>query len=194
MSIETLTERLRQARQTRLCQQSAETRTNEISNSKHLREKCESGESETGYASLCESDASLKNQTRITKQAPMQDLQRKCESGESPLYLRVAQARAGEHTVGPNRSPDSRDSHVASRRPLPTAVTILKHCRCADCRKFTHQTSTCSEGIGGTWRVWPTGKQVSQPADRWHYCMFYQGPQISRDVWVWPKMLGGSHV
>jgi hypothetical protein len=29
------------------------------------------------------------------------------------------------------------------------------------------------------------------PADAWHYCALYRGPQISRDVWVWPK---GDHV
>ncbi len=186
MSIETLKARLQHAHGSAVRQQSGETRMNGLSSSKHLREKCESGESETGDASLCESDASLRNQTRLYTMMQNQHLQQKCESGESPLYLRVAHARAGEHTAGPNRSPDSPDSHVAARRPLPPAVTILKHCRCVDCRKFSRQDSTCAEGIGGTWHLWATGQQV-EPADQWHYCAFYQGPQVSKDVWVWPR-------
>ena len=25
------------------------------------------------------------------------------------------------------------------------------------------------------------------PADEWHYCAMYHGPQISKEVWVWRR-------
>ncbi len=70
------------------------------------------------------------------------------------------------------------------------AVTLLRHCRCLDCRKFSKVGGDyfCSEYIGGTSVVWVTGQRVCDPPpDAWHYCACYDGPQISRDVWVWPR-------
>ena len=25
------------------------------------------------------------------------------------------------------------------------------------------------------------------PASEWHYCAMYHGPQVSKEVWVWPR-------
>ncbi len=77
--------------------------------------------------------------------------------------------------------------------PPPGSVTVLKHCRCQDCRNFHCVAGEycCRDGIGGTKVVWATGERICDPPpETWHYCAGYHGPQISRDVWVWPK---GSH-
>ncbi len=60
-----------------------------------------------------------------------------------------------------------------------------------DCRKF-HADGCgnfhCESYIGGTKVTWATGKsQCDPPPDAWHYCSDYHGPQISKDVWVWPR-------
>jgi len=96
-----------------------------------------------------------------------------------------ARTRAGEQRVdtGPLQTP----------QPLraPGAVTLLKHCRCMDCRRF-HQDASgeffCESYIGGTRVEWATGKRYCDPPpDAWHYCADYHGPQISKDVWAWPR-------
>ena len=66
-----------------------------------------------------------------------------------------------------------------SRQPIPTPrpATILKYCRCVDCRHWVEtyiKTYRCRELI-------PT----CGPADQWHWCTCYSGPQISKDVYVW---------
>jgi hypothetical protein len=74
--------------------------------------------------------------------------------------------------------------------PPPTDVVVLKHCRCMDCRNFSKVGGDyfCSEYIGGTSVVWATGKrQCDPPPEAWHYCACYHGPQISKDVWMWPR-------
>lgn len=75
--------------------------------------------------------------------------------------------------------------------PPPADVTILRHCRCIDCRKFSREPNGdyfCREYIGGTSVVWATGKkQCDPPPDAWHYCACYHGPQVSTDVWLWPR-------
>ena len=80
---------------------------------------------------------------------------------------------------------------VTGNRPVPsTNVTVLKHCRCIDCRNFSRLAGEyhCTEYIGGTKVVWATGRRYCDPPpDEWHYCAFYNGPQVSKDVWVWPK-------
>ena len=76
------------------------------------------------------------------------------------------------------------------RAPLPGSVTILKHCRCEDCRNFFDVAGEyfCSEHVGGTKVRWSDGhRECDPPPDAWHYCAYYHGPQVSRDVWVWPK-------
>ena len=85
---------------------------------------------------------------------------------------------------------------VTGNRPAPTTnVTILKHCRCADCRLFRRVGNDfiCDAGIGGTAVVWATGRRFCEPApDAWQYCAGYDGPQIGDDVWVWPKATESS--
>ena len=42
--------------------------------------------------------------------------------------------------------------------------------------------------LGGTAVVWATGRRFFEPSpDDWRYCPGYDGPQISKDVWVWPR-------
>ena len=72
----------------------------------------------------------------------------------------------------------------------PRNVTLLRHCRCQDCLKFSHAGSTyfCRDYIGGTAIVWATGERFCDPPpDAWHYCAGYNGPQVSKDVWVWTR-------
>lgn len=73
--------------------------------------------------------------------------------------------------------------------PSPRSVTILRHCRCIDCGKFSRDEAGecfCSEYIGGTKVTWMTGERTCDPPpEAWHYCSCYDGPQISKDVWVW---------
>ena len=76
-----------------------------------------------------------------------------------------------------------------SAPPSPDVV-VLKHCRCMDCRKFSQAGSDyfCDEHMGGTAIVWSTGKRTCDPPpDVWQYCACYDGPQISKDVWVWRR-------
>lgn len=77
--------------------------------------------------------------------------------------------------------------------PTPGMATILRHCRCMDCRHFGRcgDEYTCSHDIGGTKVVWATGQHVCDPPPQaWHYCSHYHGPQISTDVWVWRRGQG----
>lgn len=79
--------------------------------------------------------------------------------------------------------------------PPSKMVTILRHCRCADCLNFSsiNDEYFCSFYIGGTAVVWATGEHYCVPLpNAWHYCARYRGPQVSKDVWVWPK--GGAGV
>ena len=70
-------------------------------------------------------------------------------------------------------------------------VVLLKHCRCNDCRRFymnRYGEPTCEAGIGGTCTTWGTGRRFCDPPPEvWHYCSAYDGPQISTDVWPWPR-------
>ena len=73
--------------------------------------------------------------------------------------------------------------------PPAARVTILRHCRCVDCRKLFRDTRGecfCRDFRGGTATVWATGRRYCDPPPEvWHYCAGYDGPQISKDVWVW---------
>jgi hypothetical protein len=80
---------------------------------------------------------------------------------------------------------------TGNRSAPPTGVTILKHCRCIDCLNFSKVAGEyfCTEHIGGTKVSWATSNhECDPPPHTWHYCSHYTGPQISRDVWVWPKV------
>jgi len=71
----------------------------------------------------------------------------------------------------------------------PAPATILKHCRCRDCRKWIGKPySECRHGIIRNGVKEPP----EYPAEAWHYCALYRGPQISKDVWVWPKRTGAT--
>ena len=92
--------------------------------------------------------------------------------------LTHAQARAGEEKSG--REP------LQPVQPLraPGQATILRHCRCIDCRHWIRPPySECVHGL-----IRNGVKPVPEyPADAWHYCALYHGPQLSKDVIVWPK-------
>ena len=104
----------------------------------------------------------------------------------------VALQRIGVYHLTRARKAQTRETcsatanDVAPFRPLPPlAVTVLKHCRCVDCRHWLREPySMCKHGI-----ICNGVKETPQfPPDAWHYCVLYYGPQISRDVWVWPKV------
>jgi hypothetical protein len=92
--------------------------------------------------------------------------------------------------TGQKQTPRLADSRPESAHAPAEADVILKHCRCMDCRNFSQvgQDYFCSEYIGGTSVVWATGKrECDPPQDAWHYCSHYDGPQSSKDVWLWPR-------
>lgn len=95
---------------------------------------------------------------------------------------------ANQGKASPATPIDQRSQGAAKTSDTPTG-TVLRHCRCKDCLNFSRIAGTyyCSAGIGGTSVVWGTGERVCEPApDAWHYCARYRGPQISKDIWVWP--------
>ena len=68
--------------------------------------------------------------------------------------------------------------------PPPARVTILRHCRCIDCEQWIkHPYNACEHGLISN----GVKDKPEYPADAWHYCALYDGPQISKDVFVWPK-------
>jgi len=100
-----------------------------------------------------------------------------------------AHARDSVNTPKPGNPPVRGKSGNAPPAP-ELHVTILKHCRCMDCRKFRTRAGEyfCRDHIGGTIVVWATGERICDPTpSAWHYCAGYDGPQISKDVWVWPR-------
>jgi len=93
----------------------------------------------------------------------------------------------------PARRPAGADGESMPATPAP--ATILRHCRCSDCLRFSCVAGEyfCSEYIGGTAVVWATGERFCDPPpDAWHYCACYHGPQVSKDVFVWPKATAGA--
>jgi hypothetical protein len=59
-----------------------------------------------------------------------------------------------------------------------------------DCRNFSQINGECfcSEFIGGTKVTWATGKwECNPPPEAWHYCSHYEGPQISKAIWLWRR-------
>ena len=83
--------------------------------------------------------------------------------------------------VGANpRNPVMRGNAVMP----PCHVTILRHCRCQDCEHWIRPPyNECRHGIIRN----GVKERPEFPADAWHYCALYQGPQISKDVFVWPR-------
>lgn len=119
------------------------------------------------------------------------DLRENCDSRYSHLLPRTytgahAHARASTETIGTGESRESGESHAAPS----LNVTVLKHCRCIDCRNFSQVEGDqfCSKGIGGLKSSWETGRHICDPPpEEWHYCRDYHGPQISTDIWAWPR-------
>ena len=70
---------------------------------------------------------------------------------------------------------------LQSAQPLhvPEPVTLLKHCRCADCLR--------SKVPVGSTLACPLPHVCLPRPNEWHYCADYHGPQISKDVWAWPR-------
>jgi hypothetical protein len=100
-----------------------------------------------------------------------------------------AGARARGAGVGDGESPESPESPESHSAP-PLNVTLLKHCRCMDCHNFSRvgEDYVCTEDIGGTKVRWWGGQhECDPPPAAWHYCTCYDGPQISTDVWPWPR-------
>lgn len=143
-------------------------------------------------ANLGEARRMSEGQDSHTKSTSGKDLRNACESCDSHSLPCTcagahAHARAGEEGVAGGDSSDTGESHAAPS----LKVTVLKHSRCIDCRKF-HADGCgnyyCDSYIGGTKVTWATGKRECDPLpDAWHYCSDYHGPQISPDVWVWPR-------
>jgi hypothetical protein len=125
----------------------------------------------------------------------------------SPIDRHPARARARDcaYTPKPGNQPvtsnfrepavNGRPEGMDPQTHTPPTATVLRHCRCMDCRRFSKVGGEyfCSEYIGGTSVIWATGKrECDPPPDAWHYCSHYNGPQISKDVWVWPRSLPGQ--
>ena len=94
--------------------------------------------------------------------------------------------------------PDSHlkhQTHGASLSPPPPA-TVLRHCRCQDCEHWSNDQGACCvlpfrryvprEDYHPAMRRFWTDLGMIRP-DQWHYCARYHGPQISKDIWIWPK-------
>ncbi len=112
----------------------------------------------------------------------------RAEVAEVSYSFTHAQAHARARARGERRGRDT----LQPAQPLhaPATANILRHCRCIDCRKFSKPGGeyVCSEYIGGTKGIWGTSKrECDPPPEAWHYCACYDGSQISRDVWVWPR-------
>jgi len=91
-------------------------------------------------------------------------------------------------SIPPSRSSDGNSEHHV--RPAPSAqVTTLKHCRCVDCLFW--RAAPVSECRHGTIRNGIGDPEY--PPNAWHYCALYHGPQVSKDVWVWPRVAPRSH-
>jgi len=73
---------------------------------------------------------------------------------------------------------------------IPLDVTVLRHCRCIDCRNWIGPPySECSQGIIRNGLV----LRPEFPADGWHYCARYRGLQVSKDVWLFPQLQPQTH-
>ncbi len=118
------------------------------------------------------------------------------------------QARARTYTRGRGRAHAHMGGYTPKRGKLPVRpktgnapppspnVTILKNCRCQDCRRWDDYAGQCE--VRCLVRYVP--KEDYHPAmqpfwsdlgmirpEQWHYCSEYHGPQISKDICVCPK-------
>jgi hypothetical protein len=102
-------------------------------------------------------------------------------SGLSPSRART---RVEGYTPNPGNRPVT-----GNIPPAPSKVTILRHCRCQDCRHWIKAPySMCRHGL-----VVNGMKAIPEyPAHEWHYCALYHGPQVSKEVWVWKRDANSS--
>ncbi len=116
----------------------------------------------------------------------------------APCVRVCAPGRAGAHMGGNTPKPGNLPVRpkTGNAPPPDRNVTILKNCRCQDCRRWDDATGRCD--TRGLVRYIP--KADYEPAMRpfwsdlgmirprqWHYCSDYHGPQISKDVCVCSK-------
>jgi hypothetical protein len=118
-------------------------------------------------------------------------------------YSYVMCGRAGEIEGGCNTSPTSLTSRgaIVATRTMPAAAVVLKYCRCMDCRRWDRQAGMCFElGLQqyvsrDTYpsllrKFWTDVGMID--VNEWHYCASYHGPQISKDIWAWPRHGGNQ--
>ena len=82
--------------------------------------------------------------------------------------------------------------------PAPGPATILRHCRCVDCRRWNNRRGYCREFLFRRYVPREEYPKAMRPfwtdvgrirPEQWHYCARYDGPALSADVWVWPKRM-----
>jgi len=116
---------------------------------------------------------------------------RACARIRTRVRARARDARTRDSAYTPNTCCATANGVAPAAPAPPASVTVLRHCRCIDCRKFSQDAAGeyfCEDRIGGVAIVWPTGRRICEPPpDAWHYCAGYDGPQISKDVFVWPR-------
>lgn len=92
-------------------------------------------------------------------------------------------------TAGPPPTSSNHPAEALVRRmPPPGRATVLRHCRCTDCQRFSRDGKRyhCEAGIGGTKVRWSDGRAECDPApNAWHYCAEYLGPTAGRHLFVW---------
>lgn len=81
-------------------------------------------------------------------------------------------------------------------KPPSIRNIILHHCRCVDCRHWGVDSGICSQlpvvkyvPRQKSRRFWSDAGMIDP--EQWHYCALYHGPQISKDIWAFPRH-GGS--
>jgi hypothetical protein len=89
-------------------------------------------------------------------------------------------------------------NHLSHGAPpkTPAPATILRHCRCSDCEHWSDVRGACGvlpftrfiprDDVPALIRRFWTDAGMVDPRE-WHYCACYHGPQVSKDVWVWPR-------
>jgi hypothetical protein len=112
-----------------------------------------------------------------------------CESENEvdEVFDSFTRARARTRTEGETGELPPSTSSTSLDLP-PSTVTLLRHCRCQDCQRFSRDGNryTCDAGIGGTKVGWSDGHAECDPAPHaWHYCAEYLGPTAGRHLVVW---------
>jgi len=106
-----------------------------------------------------------------------------CEGHAEVAEVSHSLTRARAHARAPARARtagiDAGPLQPLQPLQVPEAATLLKHCRCADCVR--------SRAPVGSSLACPLPCVCRPERDEWHYCAEYHGPQISKDVWAWPR-------